>query len=43
MAELTTTVQTGANEHDDAADSMAQLVAFMENGGGFVKIFKRPC
>lgn len=43
MSELTTTVQVGKNEHDDAADSMAQLVAFMENGGGFVKVFKRPC
>jgi predicted phage terminase large subunit-like protein len=43
MSELTTTVQVGRNEHDDAADSMAQLVAFMENGGGFTQVFKRPC
>jgi predicted phage terminase large subunit-like protein len=42
ISELTTTVQVGKNEHDDAADSMAQLVAFMENGGGYVEVFQRP-
>ena len=43
MSELTMTVQTGKNEHDDAADSMAQLVNYMDNGGGQVRIFQRPC
>ena len=42
MAELTTTVQTGKNEHDDAADSLAQLVNFIQHGGNKVEIFKRP-
>ncbi|HWT74316.1 MAG TPA: hypothetical protein VN258_06315 [Mobilitalea sp.] len=30
--ELTITVQVGKNEHDDAADSMAQLAAFLDGG-----------
>lgn len=42
MSEFTMMVQIGKNEHDDAADSLGQLVAFMENGGGYCKAIARP-
>lgn len=41
MKELTTFVQTGKNKHDDAPDSLAMLVKFLEDSGCSVKIFKR--
>jgi len=42
MSELTMIVQIGKNEHDDSADSLGQLIAFMEGGGGYCKPMKRP-
>jgi len=41
---LTMFVQIGKNDHDDAADSLAQLAAFLE-GGMIAKCepFRRPC
>lgn len=42
MAELTSIVQIGTNDHDDSGDSMAQLMAFWMNGGGYCEPTERP-
>jgi len=42
MSEFTMMVQIGKNEHDDAGDSLGQLIAFMDGGAGYCKAFKRP-
>lgn len=43
MEELTTFVQIGKNNHDDAADSLSQLERFLEGGTlGEVKAVKNP-
>ncbi len=43
MSELTSFTQTGNNAHDDAPDSLAQMVDFIEDlNVGKVKIMKRP-
>ena len=43
MKQLTTFVMSGKNPHDDAPDSLAQLVDFISNDYGNVKIMQRPC
>lgn len=42
MRELTTFTVSGKNLHDDAADSVAMLVEFANNGINQVQVFKRP-
>lgn len=42
MKQLTTFVMTGKNPHDDAADSLAQLVDFVAHDYGTVQVFCRP-
>ena len=41
MNELTTFVQTGKNVHDDAPDSLAMLVDFMENSAATLTFMQR--
>jgi predicted phage terminase large subunit-like protein len=43
MSELTTFVQLGKNDHDDAPDSLAQLIDFMTHGVGYCEPMRRPC
>lgn len=44
MDELTMFVQIGKNEHDDAADSLAQLQKFIDGGViAKIEVMKRPC
>ena len=42
MREVTTFVQTGKNQHDDACDSLAMAADEIYHGNGIVEIFKRP-
>lgn len=42
MSELCEFSCEGKNEHDDAPDSMAQLVAFWRDGGGWCEPMERP-
>jgi hypothetical protein len=42
MNELTALSFTTKNLHDDAPDSLAQLVAYLSGGVKSVKAFKRP-
>jgi len=40
--EVTLFVQTGKNMHDDACDSLAMLVEFLDTRGSVVTVMKRP-
>lgn len=42
MREVTTFVQTGKNQHDDACDSLAMAADEIYHGNGIVEVFKRP-
>lgn len=42
MNEVTLFVQTGKNKHDDACDSLAMLVEFLDARGRMVTVMKRP-
>lgn len=42
MREVTSFTQTGKNRHDDAPDSLAMLVDFLQNGINKVEAVKRP-
>ena len=42
MREVTTFVQTGKNQHDDACDSLAMAADEVYHGNGIVEVFKRP-
>lgn len=42
MREVTTFIQTGRNQHDDACDSLAQLADELYHGGTKIEVFKRP-
>lgn len=42
MQEVTLFVQTGKNKHDDACDSLAMLVEFLDTRGRVVTVMKRP-
>lgn len=42
MSELTELSCEGKNEHDDAPDSLAQLIAFWRDGGGWCEPMQRP-
>lgn len=42
MREVTTFVQTGKNQHDDACDSLAMAADEIYHGSGMIEIFKRP-
>jgi predicted phage terminase large subunit-like protein len=42
MQEVTLFVQTGKNKHDDACDSLAMLVEFMDSREKVVRVMKRP-
>ena len=42
MREVTTFVQTGKNQHDDACDSLAMAADEIYHGSGVVEVFKRP-
>lgn len=42
MNEVTLFVQTGKNKHDDACDSLAMLVKFLDTRGRAVTVMKRP-
>lgn len=42
MREVTTFVQTGKNQHDDACDSLAMAADEIYHGSGMVEVFKRP-
>ena len=42
MREVTTFVQTGKNQHDDACDSLAMAADEIYHGSGIIEIFKRP-
>ena len=42
MNEVTLFVQTGKNKHDDACDSLAMLVEFLDTRGKTVTVMKRP-
>lgn len=42
MKEVTTFVQTGKNQHDDACDSLAMLADEIFHGGTKVEVFQRP-
>ena len=39
---VTLFVQTGKNKHDDACDSLAMLVEFLDNRGRVVTVMRRP-
>jgi hypothetical protein len=41
MQEVTLFVQTGKNKHDDACDSLAMLVEFLDTRGRTVTVMKR--
>ena len=42
MREVTTFVQTGKNQHDDACDSLAMAADEIYHGNGIVEVFRRP-
>lgn len=42
MNEVTLFVQTSKNKHDDACDSLAMLVEFLDTQGRVVTVMKRP-
>ena len=42
MNEVTLFVQTGKNKHDDACDSLAMLVEFLDTRSRVVTVMKRP-
>lgn len=42
MQEVTLFVQTGNNKHDDAPDSLAMLVEFLDTRGRVVTVVRRP-
>ena len=42
MNEVTLFVQTGKNKHDDACDSLAMLVEFLDTRGRMVTVMRRP-
>ena len=42
MNEVTLFTQTGKNKHDDACDSLAMLVEFLDTRGKAVTVMKRP-
>lgn len=42
MNEVTLFVQTGKNKHDDACDSLAMLVEFLDSKGKTVTVMRRP-
>ena len=42
MKEVTLFVQTGKNKHDDACDSLAMLVEFLDTRGLMVTVMRRP-
>jgi len=42
MSEVTLFTQTGKNKHDDACDSLAMLVDFLDSRGKVVTVVRRP-
>ena len=42
MNEVTLLVQTDKNKHDDACDSLAMQVEFLDNRGRVVTVMRRP-